>query len=168
MSLYQEWQDKAQENRTQEAYNQYWKTYFEAETEVYRAILKNHNEIISGTVSELADRFHMKPYVFVGFMDGINSSLKNGEVDLNSLKEDSQIQLEVDFDELYLNMHRAKADWLFNLPEWNDVRTEEERKNLTKEYRKSQVYVAPPAVGRNQPCPCGSGKKYKNCCGKNV
>jgi len=21
-------------------------------------------------------------------------------------------------------------------------------------------------VGRNDPCPCGSGKKYKNCCGK--
>ncbi|MCE5343189.1 MAG: preprotein translocase subunit SecA [Eubacteriales bacterium] len=26
----------------------------------------------------------------------------------------------------------------------------------------------PGAVGRNQPCPCGSGKKYKHCCGKNV
>jgi preprotein translocase subunit SecA len=25
-----------------------------------------------------------------------------------------------------------------------------------------------PKVGRNQPCPCGSGKKYKNCCGKNA
>jgi preprotein translocase subunit SecA len=24
-----------------------------------------------------------------------------------------------------------------------------------------------PDIGRNQPCPCGSGKKYKNCCGKN-
>lgn len=24
-----------------------------------------------------------------------------------------------------------------------------------------------PKVGRNEPCPCGSGKKYKNCCGKN-
>ena len=23
-------------------------------------------------------------------------------------------------------------------------------------------------VGRNDPCPCGSGKKYKNCCGKNL
>ena len=23
-------------------------------------------------------------------------------------------------------------------------------------------------VGRNEPCPCGSGKKYKNCCGKNA
>ncbi|MHC4705009.1 MAG: SEC-C metal-binding domain-containing protein [Planctomycetota bacterium] len=25
-----------------------------------------------------------------------------------------------------------------------------------------------PKVGRNEPCPCGSGKKYKKCCGKNV
>lgn len=27
-------------------------------------------------------------------------------------------------------------------------------------------YVAPPKVGRNDPCPCGSGKKFKKCCGK--
>ena len=28
-------------------------------------------------------------------------------------------------------------------------------------------YVRPePKVGRNDPCPCGSGKKYKACCGK--
>ena len=26
-------------------------------------------------------------------------------------------------------------------------------------------YVAPPKVGRNEPCPCDSGKKYKKCCG---
>jgi hypothetical protein len=26
-------------------------------------------------------------------------------------------------------------------------------------------YVAPPKIGRNEPCPCGSGKKYKKCCG---
>jgi len=25
--------------------------------------------------------------------------------------------------------------------------------------------IAPPKVGRNEPCPCGSGKKYKKCCG---
>ncbi|MGN1107677.1 MAG: SEC-C metal-binding domain-containing protein, partial [Huintestinicola sp.] len=23
-------------------------------------------------------------------------------------------------------------------------------------------------VGRNDPCPCGSGKKYKNCCGRDL
>ena len=26
-------------------------------------------------------------------------------------------------------------------------------------------YLAPPKIGRNEPCPCGSGKKYKKCCG---
>ncbi len=30
-----------------------------------------------------------------------------------------------------------------------------------------QPYLAPPKVGRNDPCPCGSGKKHKKCCGKN-
>ena len=31
---------------------------------------------------------------------------------------------------------------------------------------KTQPIKAQPKVGRNDPCPCGSGKKYKNCCGK--
>ena len=30
------------------------------------------------------------------------------------------------------------------------------------------VIKTEPKVGRNDPCPCGSGKKYKNCCGKNA
>ncbi len=31
-----------------------------------------------------------------------------------------------------------------------------------------QVIRTAPKVGRNDPCPCGSGKKYKNCCGRNA
>src|SRR4029077_17514061 len=31
-----------------------------------------------------------------------------------------------------------------------------------------ELRVTEPKVGRNQPCPCGSGKKYKHCCGKIV
>ncbi len=31
-----------------------------------------------------------------------------------------------------------------------------------------QIKLDKPKVGRNDPCPCGSGKKYKKCCGKNV
>jgi preprotein translocase subunit SecA len=31
---------------------------------------------------------------------------------------------------------------------------------------KQSVKVAGKKVGRNDPCPCGSGKKYKHCCGK--
>ncbi|HEX5219351.1 MAG TPA: DUF1186 domain-containing protein [Verrucomicrobiae bacterium] len=30
-----------------------------------------------------------------------------------------------------------------------------------------EPYIAPPKIGRNEPCPCGSGKKYKKCCGRN-
>ncbi len=167
MSLYQDWQNAAQQNRSQEEYNQYWKTYFQAETENYKKILAQHNTVLSGTLSELAASFNMEPYVFVGFLDGINTSLADGELDLDQLTEESPVELKVDFDKLYINMHKAKADWLYNLPEWESVKTEEERKALTKEYRKSQVFVAAPTVGRNDPCPCGSGKKYKKCCGKN-
>ena len=32
--------------------------------------------------------------------------------------------------------------------------------------KQAQVVHATPKVGRNDPCPCGSGKKYKKCCGK--
>ncbi len=37
-----------------------------------------------------------------------------------------------------------------------------EREHKQETYRREQ-----PKVGRNDPCPCGSGKKYKHCCGKN-
>jgi preprotein translocase subunit SecA len=41
----------------------------------------------------------------------------------------------------------------------------------TEAMAKAQARAKPvrsgPKVGRNDPCPCGSGKKYKHCCGKN-
>ncbi len=36
------------------------------------------------------------------------------------------------------------------------------------EQRVKQIRLEHPKVGRNDPCPCGSGKKYKKCCGKNA
>ena len=36
------------------------------------------------------------------------------------------------------------------------------------EQKVKQIRLEQPKVGRNDPCPCGSGKKYKKCCGKNV
>ena len=32
--------------------------------------------------------------------------------------------------------------------------------------RKQPVKVSGKKIGRNDPCPCGSGKKYKHCCGR--
>ncbi len=37
---------------------------------------------------------------------------------------------------------------------------------LASAYNAHGTYVAPPKVGRNDPCPCGSGKKHKKCCGQ--
>jgi preprotein translocase subunit SecA len=36
------------------------------------------------------------------------------------------------------------------------------------EVKVKQIKLEQPKVGRNDPCPCGSGKKYKKCCGKNA
>ncbi len=36
------------------------------------------------------------------------------------------------------------------------------------EVKVKQIVLEKPKVGRNDPCPCGSGKKYKKCCGKNA
>ena len=36
------------------------------------------------------------------------------------------------------------------------------------EQKVKQIKLEQPKIGRNAPCPCGSGKKYKKCCGKNV
>jgi len=36
------------------------------------------------------------------------------------------------------------------------------------EVKVKQIKLEQPKVGRNDPCPCGSGKKHKKCCGKNV
>ncbi len=35
------------------------------------------------------------------------------------------------------------------------------------EQKVKQIKLKQPKVGRNEPCPCGSGKKYKKCCGRN-
>ena len=44
----------------------------------------------------------------------------------------------------------------------------ESNPNSDKLEKAQPVVNAGPKVGRNDPCPCGSGKKYKNCCGKNA
>jgi len=40
------------------------------------------------------------------------------------------------------------------------------RDSVRKEYLACTVVREQPKIGRNALCPCGSGKKYKKCCGK--
>ena len=42
-----------------------------------------------------------------------------------------------------------------------------EKTDTRHNYNSIETLVKAPKIGRNEPCPCGSGKKYKKCCGKN-
>ena len=100
----------------------------------------------------------------VGFLDGINESLKTPNP-IESMTEDTEVSLDIDLEKLYYNMVEAKADWLYELPEWNSLLSVERRKELYLQQKKSGTIVKEKKIGRNDPCPCGSGKKYKYCCG---
>ncbi|MCR4435672.1 MAG: SEC-C metal-binding domain-containing protein [Clostridiales bacterium] len=165
MSLFKEWKELAEKHRTQEEYNKFWDDYLEKEKKNYESILEKKENTVCGKLNQIAEGFGMDPIFFAGFLDGINTSLIH-PIDLDALHEDSEINLEIDFEKLYFNMLKAKAEWLYNLPQWDSVLPQEKRTEITKGYNKSRIAVST-KVGRNDPCPCGSGKKYKKCCGSN-
>ena len=119
----------------------------------------------SGTVQELADKYGMELNYMVGFLDGINESLKEPNP-IEEMEADTVVKLPIDLESLYYHMVEAGADWLYELPEWDELLTPERRKELYREQKKSGTIVKERKVGRNEPCPCGSGKKYKYCCGR--
>lgn len=166
MSLFKKWEELAEMDRSQEEYEEFWSEYFKKEESNYKHILENRLDTISGRTDELAKKFNMDTVTFTGFLYGINSSLTE-PVDLDSLSEETEINIQIDFEKLYFNMLDAKADWLYNLTEWEGILSQEKRSEITKEFKRSKIVIKEDKVGRNDPCPCGSGKKYKKCCGIN-
>jgi uncharacterized protein len=167
MSLFENWRDTAYSSEQDEkAKKKFWEGYFEKEESIYEKLLSNPEEVVEGTVAELADRYETDILLFTGFLDGINDSLVN-PMELEALEESSSVKLEIDFEKLYYNMLKAKADWLYNLPQWDSILDAEKRKEITKKQRLSGTVIKSKEPGRNDPCPCGSGKKYKKCCGAN-
>lgn len=166
MSLFTEWTELAQKEQSQEELKQFWTNYYEQEKDCYDKILSAKRTALSGTVAQLAEEFQMDPILFAGFLEGINTSLTEPNDDLDSLEADTALDVQIDYEKLYYNMLDAKADWLYHLPAWDGILTEEKRKEITKAYRIAGIVVNENKVGRNDPCPCGSGKKYKKCCGK--
>lgn len=84
--------------------------------------------------------------------------------------EDGRIDTEV--------ISRDDIDWVFNLPEEQQSYSKfkknplehfsKDRINYLRKisYPESQTPLKAKKIGRNDPCPCGSGKKYKKCCMK--
>ncbi len=168
MSLLSDWREYAYSLDTNSKEGQlFWANYFNLEKAVYEQILANPDEVVTGTVEELAKKYGMKLDLFVGFLDGINDSLKE-QNPIDTMEKDTEVNLGYDKELLYKNMVDAKAEWLYTLPQWDSLLTEERRKELYREQKKSGTVVKAKKIGRNDPCPCGSGKKYKKCCGANL
>ena len=87
------------------------------------------------------------------------------------------------FEEMTANIKVDVVKILMNIRKQGEVRRQETAKitnaalqainsvdnGKTIEAKENKTVVNEgPKVGRNDPCPCGSGKKYKNCCGKNA
>lgn len=167
MTLLENWRNKAYGDVTDNKQKEeIWKNYFLVEKGIYEKILSDPKDVVTCTVAELAAKFDTDIETITGFLDGINDSLSKPNP-IEEMKEDTTISLDIDLEKLYYNMVEAKADWLYNLPQWDSLLSEEKRKELYKTQKKSGTVVKEKKVGRNDPCPCGSGKKYKFCCGKN-
>lgn len=168
MTLLEQWRKAAYETEMDNKQAQmFWANYFNLEKGIYEQILSNPDEVVSGTVKELAGKYSVDLMIMVGYLDGINDSLVNPNP-IETMEEDTVVNLGYDKEKLYYNMVGAKADWLYELPQWDSLLTEERRKELYLEQKKSNTIVKGKKIGRNDPCPCGSGKKYKKCCGANA
>lgn len=169
MALLQEWQKIAyNEQADRGALQRFWNAYFLLEKNIYEQLLTNPDEKVEGTVKELADKYQITIMEMTGFLDGINDSLIEPNP-IETMEEDTHVSLAFDKEKLYKNMVDAKADWLYELPQWDEIYDEETKKALYLEQKKSgTIRREGKKVGRNDPCPCGSGKKYKQCCGKNA
>jgi hypothetical protein len=164
MSIYTQWKDLI-ENQTDETFEAFWKDYSDTETRIYTEILKNPAAPIESTFKELVERFNADPVLFMGFLDGIQTSLVES-FSLENIDDGSKLSILVNPEALYLNMLIAEAEYLHTLPQWDSVLSEAKRAAITKVYKKTKTIVNNNKTGRNDPCPCGSGKKYKHCCGR--
>ncbi len=167
MGILQQWRDKAYDERANKGdFQRLWADYFAKEKDIYAQLLKNPDEVVTGTVSELAEKYGVDLMTMVGFLDGINDSLKEPNP-IEEMDENTVVNLGFDKELLYKNMVAAGADWLYGLEEWEPIFDEEKRKELYKEQKESGTVRKPAKIYPNDPCPCGSGKKYKKCHGRN-
>ena len=132
-SLLDQWRDMAYDrNLSKNELETFWSRYFTIEKKIYEQLLDNPEEEVRGTVKELAEKYGQDVMTMVGFLDGINDSLKVPNP-IETMDENTDVTLVFDKEMLSTSTwtRLISAD-LFSLTD------------------------------------CGSGKKYKYCCGKNA
>lgn len=124
--LLDQWRDMAYDrNLSKEQLESFWGKYFTIETSIYEQLLDDPDTEVKGTVKELAEKYGQDVMTMVGFLDGINDSLKTPNP-IETMDEDTEVSLGFDKEKLYKNMVDARADWLLffqRQPEYIITRT---------------------------------------------
>lgn len=164
MPLYDAWKRVAFDTQNQPV-KHIWDEYLAKEKAVYAKLLQEKTNRMEGTAAELAEKHRLSNIQMCAFFYGIRECV-DGLPEIAEIEEDTAITFDIEFDRLYRQMVEYKADQLYSLPEWSNIFTPEEQKQLYVEQKRSHTIVrSETKVGRNDPCACGSGKKHKKCCG---
>lgn len=142
-----------------------WDEFHGKEEATYKRILAEKTAKIEGTIADLAEQYKLTNVQMFAFIDGLHECV-DGLPPMEELEETTAVSITIEHNRLYKQMVEYKAEHLYTLPEWNDIFTPEQQKELYKEQKSSHTVVRnEEKTGRNDPCTCGSGKKYKKCCG---
>ncbi|MCL2839766.1 MAG: SEC-C metal-binding domain-containing protein [Defluviitaleaceae bacterium] len=164
MALFDAWKRVAFDPQNQPV-KHVWDEYLLKEKAVYENILENKITKVEGIIVELAEKFHLSNIQMCAFFDGIHECV-DGLPEIGEIEDDTKIDIHIEFDRLYKQMVEYKADHLYSLKAWDGIFPAEKQKELYTEQKRSHTIVRNEAkIGRNDPCTCGSGKKYKKCCG---
>ena len=164
MKLYDAWKRLSLDQQGQPV-KHVWDEYLAIEKNVYANILKNKTMRIDCTVAEFAEKYGLSATHACAFFDGIRECV-DGLPELSDIEETSSIAFDIEYERLFKQMVEYKAESLYTLPEWDAIFPKETQKQFYSEQKKSHTIIRnDPKTGRNDPCPCGSGKKYKKCHG---
>lgn len=93
MALLKKWRDAAySETANKGDLQRLWNQYFEDEKGIYAKLLKNPDEVVTGTVKELSEKYDVTIMTMTGFLDGINDSLKEKNP-IEEMEEDTVVNL---------------------------------------------------------------------------
>lgn len=101
MALLEQWRSMAySETANKGDLQRLWAAYFEKEKEIYAQLLKNPDEVVKGTVKELAEKYDVDIMTMTGFLDGIDESLVESNP-IEEMEEDTEVNLGFDKALLY-------------------------------------------------------------------
>ncbi len=154
------------------------KTNEEISEYIYNIVIEDYNKKLENVPKEIQDDFEKSISLRIidkYWMDQLDAmeELKEG-VGLRGYAQSNPLQVYAlegfqMFDNMLASISAEISSFLLNAEVRQNIERQEVkniRTNDGKETVKSKPKKADKKIGRNDPCPCGSGKKYKQCCGK--